>query len=121
MFCSTEAEGNVKCSAAVLQRTKLASDISSIYPWCLLHGGLSTFSTALTCHLLNKEIKKLLVIIAKYSHASVKILNTYSVEPSTDLIRGERVIFVDDYADHLAPFFKNTDRYVSYITIDDIV
>lgn len=82
--------------------------MSSIYPWCLLQGGLSTFSTALTCQLLKKEIKKLVVIITKYSHYSIKILNAYSMEPSTDLIRGEsRVVFVDDYADHLAPFLKH--------------
>lgn len=55
----------------------------------------------------NKK-KLVVIIITKYSHYSIKILNTYNTEPSTDLIRGEsRVVFADDYADHLAPFLKH--------------
>lgn len=83
-FC--KGEGNVRCSAAVSQRTKPASDIPSVCPWCLLQGGLSAFFTAVPYLLLNTGIKKL-VVVAKYRHSPIKILNTSSEEPSSDLIK----------------------------------
>lgn len=107
VLCSTEAKGT---SGTVLlsDRPKLASVSCSVYPQCLLQGGLPAFPAALTCQLLNKEITTLLAnIITNYSYSSIKILHTHSIEPSTDLIRGESsTISVDNYADQLAAFLK---------------
>lgn len=81
-------EGNVKCSAAAPQRTKPASDIPSVCPWCLSRAGraVCSLSTAVPYQLPNKGIKKL-VVVAKYRHHPIKILNAFSEEPSTDLIK----------------------------------
>lgn len=88
-------------------------DISSICPQCPSQKGLTAFSTALTCQLLNKEIK--LVVIAKNSHYSIKILNTYSVEPSANLIRGEGVSLLV----MLIMLLAHCSSSVSYTTINN--
>lgn len=84
--CSCTEVKECQVLSCCSQRTKPASDIPSVCPWCLLQGGLSALSTALPYQLLNKGIKKL-VAVAKYRHYPIKILHTSSEEPSTDLIK----------------------------------
>lgn len=67
----------LSCSSA---ENKGTSDIPSVCPWCLLQGGLAALSTAAPYQLLNKGIEKL-VVVAKYRHHPIKILNTSSEEP----------------------------------------